>query len=300
MLAEELILVSRCQRGVAVGRADNAELVRVYPHLRFQQQPALQGFANIFAGEHVRSLGFVAQQVADLPAGNAEASELVIRRKERMRFAVALDLGDLDHRLQPGAALGIGRRHWPTARLRQFEHQAVGQVRVVRDRQHPPAGRHLIGFHVVPDLVRGRLVGRVDRHNRAHLVRTIAENDVAVQVIAALHQRVFEAEECGELARFVVIFDRIDVAVPDRFGPFGGIAGIKHRFGKIVATAGIKYLRHRALRALRPFVHHVVPAAHGGIGDQQARGIVKRLGRAQSFGVIGHDQEVQRAGQLGL
>ncbi len=109
-----------------------------------------------------------------------------------MRLAVALGLRDL---VEP-FPLGPFRRIAPVHRLAEGfdrrEHPAVRQVAVVRDRQHVAAGLVLELGHPPPEVRRivaaERLHRRV-RNDGAGLGRAVAEDDVAVQVVAARVRR---------------------------------------------------------------------------------------------------------------
>ena len=301
VLAEKVVLVASAQRGVRVGRTDHPELVGIDPGLRLDRQPALQCLANILAREHRRGLALGHRQIAQLPPRDAVSGELVVGRKERMRLAVALDLGDLDQRLARGAAAGIGGGHRPAAGLGHLEHQPVGQVRIMRDRQHPPAGVFLIGVHVVPQRI-GRGCGppRAQGHHGLHPRLAITEDHVAVEVLAPVHQGELEPEHRGEIARLVIAFDGFDMIVPDRPGALGRSRIVGHRGGQRVARAGVDHLGSGAQRLLRPGVEHIVPALHHRVADQDARRFGQRLSPAQRIRMIGDHQEIERAGKFGL
>ena len=126
-------------------------------------------------------------EIAEVPA--LEVGELVVRRQERMRLAVALGLRGLVEPLPSCPLLGI----LPVDRLAEGlddgEHQAVAQIAVVRDGQHAAAGLLLVGLPSTSraraglSLPERRIHG--ERLDLARLVAVVAEDDVAVQVVAA-------------------------------------------------------------------------------------------------------------------
>ena len=68
------------------------------------------------------------------------------------------------------------------------EHPAVGEIAVMGDRQHAPAGLVLVGRQPFPQIA--RIVAAERRHDRirhdaAGLVGAIAEDHVAVEIVSA-------------------------------------------------------------------------------------------------------------------
>jgi len=153
VLAEEIILVRRGQRCVAVGRTDHAEFERIGPDRQRQLQTPLQRFANIAAGIAFRWHIPGAAQIALVPAGNAEIGEFVIGGKKRMGFAVALDLGDLDDRFAQRPRLYIGGVNGAAVKFVHREHPAVRDIAVMRNGEHLAAGLLLVCGHVGPELL---------------------------------------------------------------------------------------------------------------------------------------------------
>jgi hypothetical protein len=300
MLAEEVVLVGSGKRGVRVGRSDDAVFVRIDPGALLDRQPALQRLAHIAAGVVARLGWLVVEQVVLVPAQRAVACEFIVGRQERVRLAVALDLGDLDDRFVAGAAPRVARAHRTAAGFHQLPHQPVRQVAVVRDRQNVPAGGFFIALHIVPQRFGRGVAAIVERQHGLDLVDRVAENHVAVQVVAALHQRVFKAVECSELARFVIALDHVGAGFPDRAGPLFRGLGIVHRPERFAATLRRQDLGGGLQRILRRSVEQVMPAQQPGIADQQSRRIVKRLGRTEPGRVIRDDQEIERPIELRL
>ena len=300
MLAEVIAVISRSEAGVAVGRADHPVLIGVHPGALGDQQPPLQRLADIGAGLHIRRGLFREIEIAQFPPGIAIAGEFVVGRHERMAFAVPLDLGDLDQRFARRPAPGIGRAHRPAGWVAEHEHHAVGQVGVVRDGQRLAAGGLLVLVEIVPQPVGlGRVIGG-ERRELGHPAATIAIDHVAVQVVAAIHQRIFEAEEGSELARFVIAFDRGDMAQPVLLQPLRRAGRIGQLRGQSAAGLRVNQLAHRLDRLLRPGMHHVVPPPHQRLGHQCAGGVVEFLDRGEPVRMIGDHQKIERTGQLGL
>jgi hypothetical protein len=94
---------------VRVGAADHAELVGVRAELLLQLRPS-RAPTRVLELEHLGFLSYAHVEVALVPA--LEVGELVVRREERMRLAVALDLRGLvrgSHRALVSAySLSIG------------------------------------------------------------------------------------------------------------------------------------------------------------------------------------------------
>ena len=217
-----------------------------------------------------------------------------------MGFAVTLDLGNFGNRLMCGAAPGIFGGDRTAAWLSHHPHQAVGKVPVMRDRQHLAAGVLFISLHLGPEIV-GPLAGfRIPGSNGGNLVRTVAENHVAMQVIAGLHQGVFKAHEGRELARLVIAFDSCQMRVPQLAGTIGIGFLVVHEGGNLARSSRCQHFTCRLQRAFRPFVHHVVPAQRGGIGEHHTRRFVERLGCTDPFGVVADHEEIERPGQFGF
>ena len=104
-LAEEIVLLERGEAGVRVGAADEAELVGVRAELLLELEAVLQRRAGIFEFEHLLRLRHAAVEVALVP--DLVVGELVVRREEGMRLAVALHLRRLVEPLPLRALLGI-------------------------------------------------------------------------------------------------------------------------------------------------------------------------------------------------
>jgi hypothetical protein len=186
VLAEEVVLLGGRQRGVAIGRADHAELVGVGPEPLLEHQPVLQRLAGVFVGKHLGRLRLGHIEVAGIPG--LVVGEGVVGREQGMSLAITLDLRRLVHRLPLRPLLDVGRIQRAAGVLRiDREHEAVGEVAVVRERQHRAAGRRLV---VLQPLVEVERIGAANRglrregHDLPGLCGAVPEDDVAVQVVA--------------------------------------------------------------------------------------------------------------------
>ena len=104
-LAEEILLLDRGEAGMRIGASDQAELVRVHPELGFHLEAVAQRRTPVLEFQHLGLLGDSEIEVALVPY--LEVRKLIVRRQERMRFAVALDLRHLVERLPAHPVLGI-------------------------------------------------------------------------------------------------------------------------------------------------------------------------------------------------
>ena len=145
------------------------------------------------------------------------ARELVVGRQRRVRLAVALGLHDLLQHLPARAALGIvarqrlARRSPSSSNMRPFERLPLcgmaSSCRPSSSRTRPSRPRASPG----PRSATARTGSTWSR-----LVLAVAEEHVAVQVVAARHRRPLVADHRGEPARLVVLLGRRRVLLPDR------------------------------------------------------------------------------------
>ena len=134
-LAEEVVVISGSERGVSVSGTDQPELVRINSKLRFHLEAVLKRRARILEFEHLRLFLHAIVEIAFVPA--FEVGELVVRRKEWMRLAVAFDLRDFIQRLPAHAILGVFAVDLlPCERLDDREHDAVAQIAVMSESEH--------------------------------------------------------------------------------------------------------------------------------------------------------------------
>ena len=119
------------KRGVRIGRTDHAELEWVRPDLLLILEAALERLARVLARQHVRCVD--GSPKATLVPG-FEIRELILRREHRVRFAVALHLGDFVDRLpahSPQRVVAVERLLRSQGNI--VEHHATGEIAVVRD-----------------------------------------------------------------------------------------------------------------------------------------------------------------------
>ena len=213
MTTEKIRLGIRRRGTVRIAGADEAELVRVVAARVLHRQPVLVRLADVAAVKPRRAID-PAQQVLQ----NFVAGELVVGRKRRVRFRCALELLDLGQRLVVDARLRPRRVDRPALAVDfQRKHDAIGEIRVMRDRQQLVA-RLALAIHPFPQLL--RLV-RVDRAKwqRRNLLRVL-EEDVAMQVAIVRRRAPFVGGEGRELARLVVLVGDLDDLLPHRPGHF--------------------------------------------------------------------------------
>ena len=299
-LAEEIVLFDRGEAGVRVGRADHAELVGIDAELVFQLETVLERRAGVLELEHLRLLEFAEVEVALVPA--LEVGELVVGREERMRLAVALDLRGFVEALPLRAGLGILAVDLLAGeRLDDREHAAVAQVAVVRDGEHVAAGLLLVRGHPLPQvagIVAAQRLLRGVRLDPAGLVAVVAEDDVAVQVVAAGVRGPLVADEGREAARIVRLVRRLDRLAPGR--AIGGRAGEKvQRLRELSLARTLTMISIAASAPLPDWImsYHLRPVRvgqHLGVAREELRE------EAHVVRVIGHHEEVERTGELDL
>jgi hypothetical protein len=153
VLAEEVVVVGRRQRGVAVRRADHAELEGVRAQLLLELQPELESAAGVLVLQHLVLFALAQVEVALVPG--AVVGELVVGGQERVRLAVALDLGHLVERLplRPGLRIFLTQRSLCDG-VDLRKHDAVRKVAVVGDSEYVAAGLVLVGLQELPQIFR--------------------------------------------------------------------------------------------------------------------------------------------------
>ena len=157
-------------------------------------------------------------EVANVPS--LVVGERVVGREQRVGLAVALDLGP-PRRAAPTCRAPRRRRRRARGRCMGVdrEHQAVREIAVVGDGQRRAAGRPLVVLEPFVEVERvggadRRLGG--DRHDLARPLGAVAEDDVAVQVVAGDERGPLEADDGGEGAGVVELLGSVDDAFPDR------------------------------------------------------------------------------------
>ena len=285
-LAEEIIFFDRGQPGVRVGAADQSELVRIDAKLCFELEPVLERRTRIFEFEHLGLLRFAEIEIALVPA--LEVGELIVRRKKRMRLAVAFDLRHFVERLPAGASVGVGAVDLVAGeRLDDREHAAVAEIAVVRQGEHFAAGFFFGGSHPFPQVA--RIVAaerRIDRErlDQARALAVLTKDDVAMQVVAAGVRRPLEADEGRKSARLVGVVRGFDGFAPG--AAIGGGAGQRHDFFREGALGKRHDDFDGCVRSLAR-LDHVVPPAARRVGEhfRLAREQVRK--KSHVVGMIG-------------
>jgi hypothetical protein len=212
MTAEKVALPVGQSGVVRVRATDDARLVGVVaPHV-LHREAVLQRLPHVASADRDELALRVAQEVVeDLVVG-----ELVVRREQRVRLRLTLDLLDLGEPL-----VAVTRLRPRLVDRSSFEvdvdrvHEPAGQVGVVRDRQELVAGAAL-AVHPVPQIL-GRL--RIERAVRLlRDFRAVLEEDVAVHVPVVRIGRPLVRAERRERARLIGCVRRGVVGPPDRAG----------------------------------------------------------------------------------
>ena len=130
----------------------------------------------------------------------------------------------------------------------------------------------------------------------AGFVAVIAEDDVAVKIVAVGVGGPFVADKRGEAAGLVVVFRGGDGFLPGAL--VGACAGEIH---EVLRKCAVREGHDDFDGCITAFaaLDHVIPLAAGGI-CKDFRFAGEEVGEeAHVVGMIGDDQEVQRAGKLG-
>ena len=134
---------------MGVGAADHAHLERVHAEAFGFFEPVLEGLAQVLVADLAVLLGRRGcSDVARVPV--LEVREGVVGGEERVRLAIALDLGDLGDRFVPRTAKGVVAVEGAAVALLEGEHLAVAHVGVVRDGEDRAAGLRFVRLHEIP------------------------------------------------------------------------------------------------------------------------------------------------------
>ena len=174
VLAEEVVLVGRREARVRVGRADHPELVRIHAELRLELQADLQRRARVLVLQHrllFRHAHVEVELVPELVAG-----ELVVRREELVRLAVALDLRHLVERLPLARAssayslvIGLPVNESISGNMMPFDRLPLCAIA-----RTSTAGVLLVGLQPLPEILRIVAADRANRRVRLDPPRLVA------------------------------------------------------------------------------------------------------------------------------
>ena len=137
---------------------------------------------------------------------------------------------------------------------------------------------------------------RGERLDLAGLVAVVAEDDVAVEVVAPVLRGPLVADEGGEAARIVVLLGGGDVLLPGVAVAAACRGSTMRSFGNVPWREGHDDLERR-LRALAG-LDHVVPLAARRIGEQLGLAGEKVGKEAHVVRVVRDDEEIERAREL--
>ena len=166
------------------------------------------------------------------------------------------------------------------------------------DRQHVAAGLVLVGLHPFPQIARivaATVASTVKGSTRLALSPTVAEDDIAVEIVAAGIRGPFIADERGEAARIVGFFGRLDRLLPG--GAIGRRSWKRGEGGRERALGEGDNDLDRGVGALAR-LDHVVPAPARRIGEQVRIAGKELWEEPHIVGVVGDDQEIERSRQL--
>ena len=272
--------------GVGVGRADHPELEWVRADVLLILQAAFERLAGVLARQHVLGVGG-RPEAAFVP--RLEIGELIARREHRVRLAVALHLCDFVDRLPSHAALRVVAVERLLRGQRDIvKHHAAREIAVVRDRQQTAAGLLLVGSHPLPQFLGVLRVILRDRDDLIRLGLAVAKNDVAVEIVSVGRGRPLEANERRELSGLVVFLGGGGDALPH--GPGDGIV-ILQRILPLEHDFAPRVIRLPALTTLYQIMDPPselrLEQIRIGLGDHRSQ--------AEILGVIGDNQEIQRA-----
>ena len=186
-----------------------------------------------------------------------------------MRFAITLDLRHFDNGFMRRAPPSIIGRHWAAVWTGEFEHQAIGEIAVMRDRKHFAVCRLFIGVHIIPQLVNTAIVPkRTERQHFVGLILAIAEHHHAVQIVTARHQCIFKSHKRGELAGLIITFNNAGMFGPDFSRAFFVRNRITQRRRQRICRSHIDKLSGNTQRSFGAFVHLVMPFAQLRVADE--------------------------------
>ncbi len=221
-----------------------------------------------------------------------------------MRLAVTLDLGHFVQRFPPGTqcdvvlvdtAAEIGRLGG--------EHPAVGHVAVVRQRQCLATGLGFVRLQPgveIEGIVRAeRRLGR-QRGDLAGTVSAVAQDYVAVQVVAFRDRRPFEADEGGEPARLVELVSSLGYVVPDPGVDLrAGAVVLEKLLGKGFVDEVEDHVDRRFSSRRASYLERLVPFLALGFRHDVRSPVLNVRRKAHHVGMVRDHEPVERPAQFG-
>ncbi len=212
-----------------------------------------------------------------------------------MRLALPLHLQRFEERLPSLTVLGPLLGHRVARECGKREHAAVGQVAVMRNREHLPSGLLFPGRHPFPQVLGVFALERRHRQNLLGLRFAVPVNHVAMQVVAAAGVgRPLVGDKRREPAGLVVLLLNRDVLVPDCLGELrvhdqrwqllGGLGPDQFHNSRIGIFAA---LGEQVMPPLDGAVLHHLGIARFDLGDD-----------AHAVGVVGHGDPIERLAEL--
>jgi len=133
-----------------------------------------------------------------------------------VRLTISLDLSDFIERLPPGTLFHvIGRKRLPGGGVHlNREHDAVGHVAVMGQRQYTAAGVLLVLLHPFPEIFRVKTFSGSAWQHAGGTLTTVAVEHVSMQVVAVLGGGPLIAEDRGKPAGIIVFLCCFDVRIP--------------------------------------------------------------------------------------
>jgi len=291
VLAEEVLFLHRRERRVRVRAPDHPELVGIDPELLLQHQAGLQRFTAVLPAQHVLRLQLGPVEVRSIP--RLVVGELVVRRQEGVRLAVALDLRGLHQGLEARPHPRELRGERLAVESLDREHAAVAEVAVVRYGEHLGPRLLLKIGESAPQVLGVLAVELREGDGSIGHARVSTEDDVPVEVVAPLRGPLV-ADERGEAAGVVVSVGEGRVPLP---GSSDDLVALDGRVG--LGERGDD-LHGRGEGPIRvPSLEHVVPPLALLGGQDCGISLQELRHQAVHLGVVGHHDPVQRPAQPG-
>ena len=109
-----------------------------------------------------------------------EVRERIVRRHQRVRLAVSLDLRHFNNRFEPRPCPGVGRRQRPALVVARPEHLAAAEIAVVRDGDHVLTQPLFVVLKVRPKIFRVVAVETGERQCLSRQRRPVWVEDIPV------------------------------------------------------------------------------------------------------------------------